>query len=158
MILISACLCGCKCTYKGTSHYHPVFYKLYKEGKAVVACPERLGGLPVPRSPAEIVGGDGSSVLKGLARVITKEGRDVTPCFLRGAKETLRIARDAGAIVAVLKSSSPSCGVGQVYDGTFSGNLRGGNGVTSALLKEYGLAIMNDEEFLLRQEEMKEGL
>lgn len=151
MILVSACLCGCRCTYRGDDNRNPVFVRLYHSGQAVPVCPEQLGGLPVPRPASEIRGGDGSQVLKGQALVFNTEGVNVTRHFIQGARNTLAIAREVGAALAVLKARSPSCGVGQIYDGTFSRNLQPGDGVTAALLRQNGIEIVSDEEFLTRK-------
>jgi len=107
----------------------------------VSVCPEQLGGLPTPREPAEIQGGDGQDVLSGRARVRTARGRDLTDSFLRGARETLRIARECGCVGGLLKSRSPSCGVHQHYDGTFTGTLQPGPGVTAALLRRHDIVV-----------------
>jgi len=118
---------------------------MFRKGDIIPLCPEQLGGLPTPGEPQEIVGGTGEDVLRGKANVITASGRDVTKNFLRGAKETLRITKSLGVKEAVLKSCSPSCGCGKIYDGTFSGKLKDGNGVTAALLKEHGIRIKNEK-------------
>ena len=150
MYLISACLCGCRCTYRGTDNLRVPLLEVYRKGEAVLVCPEKLGGLPVPRLPSEIVGGDGAAVLEGRAKVLNERGQDVTLCFLKGAEEALAIAKKSGVKLAILKSRSPSCGVGSVYDGTFSGRLRAGDGVAAALLKRAGIPVISDEEFLAR--------
>jgi len=106
-----------------------------------------LSGLPTPRPPAEIQGGDGRDVLEGRARVVNIEGKDVTAEFLAGAQKALRIAQRRGIKEAVLKARSPSCGVGQIYDGSFSGRLREGDGVTTALLKRGGIIVKNNEDW-----------
>lgn len=116
------------------------------EGRAVLVCPEEDGGLGTPRPPAEIVGGDGHDVLDGKARVVTKQGGDVTAEYVRGAELALAAARQAGATTAVLKSRSPSCGKGCVYDGSFTATLAEGDGVTAALLRRNGIEVLTDEE------------
>ncbi len=148
MYLISACLCGCRCTYKGTDNLRRSLADIYNKGGAVLVCPEKLGGLSVPRLPCEIVGGDGMAVLEGKAKVLNEKGQDVTLCFINGAKKSLALAQDSGVELAILKSRSPSCGVGKIYDGTFSGRLREGDGVTAALLRISGIPVINDEDFL----------
>lgn len=141
MILVSACLCGVNCRYNGGSKPDAGVLALLREGKAIPVCPEQLGGLPTPRPPAEIQEGDGAAVLLGSARVRNKEGRDVTEEFIKGAEETLRIGRMFQAERAILKANSPSCGCGSIYDGTFSGGKRQGDGVTAALLRENGIQV-----------------
>ena len=100
----------------------------------------------MPRLPAEIQGGDGADVLDGRARVVTVSGEDVTVQYLVGARAALEAARRFGLCRAVLKARSPSCGVGQVYDGTFTHRLRPGDGVTAALLKREGITVHSEEE------------
>lgn len=148
MILISACLCGINCKYNGKNNLHPFFMELVKQGKALPVCPEQLGGLPTPRDPAEISGGDGLNVLQGKGQVISKVDQDLTDNFIRGAYETMQIAKNTGASCAVLKSRSPSCGVDEIYDGNFSGKVISGDGVTTALLKQYGIKVLSDKLFL----------
>jgi uncharacterized protein YbbK (DUF523 family) len=110
----------------------------------VSACPEVAGGLSVPRPPAEIVGGDGVQVLKGPAKVITREGADVTEAFRAGAEHAVAIARSLAIRVAVLKSRSPSCGSTQIYDGSFTGHLHDGDGVAAAALTDAGVRVFDE--------------
>jgi len=127
MIIVSACLLGEKCKYNGGDNLCP-FLKESLSFPLLPLCPEVLGELPVPRPPAEIVGGNGYDVLEGRARVINIEGQDVTSAFLRGARETLRQAQEHKAHLAILKEKSPSCGCRYIYDGTFTNTLRPGPG------------------------------
>jgi len=106
-----------------------------------------MGGLPTPRPPAEIVGGDGDDVLEGRARVVSAAGEDVTAQFLAGAREALRLAGAVGAKAAILKERSPSCGSGAIYDGTFRGAVRAGQGVTAALLRRHGVQVFSEENW-----------
>lgn len=140
-VLVSACLAGVACRYDGTACPDPAVEALVRSGRALPVCPEQLGGLPTPRRRAEIRGGDGEAVLDGRARVVNAAGEDVTESFLRGARETLRLARLAGADRALLKARSPSCAAGEIYDGSFSGRRRAGAGVTAALLRREGLDV-----------------
>lgn len=133
-ILISACLCGFCCRYDGKSGLCAEFETLKQKYTLIPVCPEQLGGLATPRPPAEICNG----------RVVTKSGLDVTAAYLRGAEQTLHAARRFGCDVAILKERSPSCGSGAVYDGTFSGRLVPGDGVTAALLKENGIEVLGE--------------
>ncbi len=141
MILVSACLCGVHCRYDGKAKPDEEVIALLQAGQAIPVCPEQLGGLPVPRPPAEIIEGDGAAVLNGVARVFNRLGQDVTEAFIAGAEETLLLARLSGAEKAILKANSPSCGAGVIYDGTFSGGTRAGDGVASALLKKNGIEV-----------------
>ncbi len=143
-IAVSACLAGIPCRYDGKSQPDPDIVKLVAEGKAITICPECLGGLPIPRIPAEIAGGSGEDVLDGKARVIASDGKtkiDVTEAFLNGAESALAIVRSNGIHRVVLKANSPSCGCGMIYDGTFSGSKKQGNGVTAALLIRNGIDV-----------------
>jgi len=112
-----------------------------QEGRAISACPELMGGIETPRNPCEIVDGDGYDVLDGRARVMNKQGEDKTEAFIAGAKKFLVFLQVKGADVVYLKKNSPSCGAGMIYDGTFSGTLRAGDGVTAALLKRCGITV-----------------
>ena len=149
-VIVSACLLGLTTTYAGGSHPLPELLELAAAGRVVPFCPEVAGGLPVPRPPAEIAGGSGEDVLEGRAQVITIEGVDVTRQYLRGAELALETANRCGARVALLKARSPSCGSSQVYDGSHSGRLIPGQGVTSALLRRAGLTVLSEEEFQAR--------
>ncbi|TDC62096.1 DUF523 domain-containing protein [Actinomadura sp. GC306] len=147
-ILVSSCLEGRRVRYDGAAK--PVGADLFErwraEGRLVPFCPEVSGGLAVPRPPAEIVGGDGHAVLDGTARVRTDAGDDVTTEFLRGAHLALDTARRSGARIALLKESSPSCGSGRIYDGTFTGAPVPGAGVTTALLERAGIQVFNETD------------
>ncbi|AZR73825.1 hypothetical protein BBF96_10765 [Anoxybacter fermentans] len=146
MILVSACLLGVECKYNGTSNYNPDLIAYLQNKKWIPICPEQLGGLTTPRIPAEIQGGDGKDVLSGRARVVTKEGKDVTEAFIKGAKEVLKIAQLANVEEAILKERSPSCGKCQIYDGSFQGKIKPGQGVTAAILREYGIRVKTEED------------
>lgn len=135
-VLISACLLGCACRYDGKSKPHPLAQELARRGLAVPVCPEQLGGLPTPRTPSERQG----------QRVMMENGRDVTAEYRRGAEEALAVARLYGCQMAVLKERSPSCGHGEVYDGTFTGTLTTGDGVTAELLRENGIAVCGESD------------
>lgn len=140
MILVSACLAGYHCRYDGGSCPDDVIIALVREGKAIPVCPEALGGLPMPRPPAEIQE-DGAAVLTGKGRVLNRDGEDITEAFLKGAHETLRLARLYGAERAILKANSPSCGSGTIYDGSFTGQKKPGDGVTAMLLRVNGIPV-----------------
>jgi uncharacterized protein YbbK (DUF523 family) len=143
--LVSACLLGRHCRYDCSHKRNEAIVALAKRQKLIPVCPEELGGLPIPRPPSEISGGNGADVLAGKARVITKQGADVTPYFVKGANEVLKIAQAHNVKKAILKARSPSCGCDEIYDGTFSGKTRKGDGVTTALLKKHGVKIVGEE-------------
>ncbi|WP_436875573.1 DUF523 domain-containing protein [Mammaliicoccus sciuri] len=148
MIVISACLVGEKVKYDG-NHKLDLFYKnLIDEKKAISICPEILGGLQVPREPAEIIGGDGYDVWNDQAKVMTVKGRDVTIQFKEGAKRALSIIKDLNANTVILKSDSPSCGSTVIYDGTFTGNKKEGVGVTTALFTLNDINVYDEKNFL----------
>ena len=147
MIIVSACLCGINCKYNGENNYNEKIAKLLKEGKAIPVCPEQLGGQSTPRAAHEIVNGTGADVLEGKARVLGPDGDDdVTGEFIKGAKETLKIAIDCSAKIAILKARSPSCGCGKIYDGTFTSTKIDGNGVTAELLIRNGIKIFTEDQ------------
>lgn len=146
-ILVSACLLGLPTAYDGQAHPVAELVALAAQGLAVPICPEVAGGLPVPRPPAEIVGGDGGGVLDGRARVVAIDGADVTGAYLRGAEAALAAARRCGATLAVMKARSPSCGSSCIYDGTHTGRLVAGMGVAAALLRRAGLVVLSEEEW-----------
>ena len=106
-----------------------------------IVCPEKLGGLPTPRLPSERLGD----------RVVSSEGADVTAEFRRGAEEALRICREHGCGLAVLKAKSPSCGKGLIHNGLFDGGLVPGNGMTAQLLTENRVTVMTEQEWLSSQ-------
>lgn len=148
MILVSACLIGLNTRYDGKNNFHQVFCDMVKNKIAVPFCPEQAGGLATPRCPSEILGGDGTDVLDENAKVITREGLDVTENFLKGAFETLKLAEIIGAKEAILKSKSPSCGSKCIYDGTFSKKLINGMGVTAAYLYQHNISVIDSDEYL----------
>ena len=116
---------------------------MVEDGLAIPVCPEVLGGLRIPRENSEITGGNGSDVLEGKARVITISGKDVTSNFIKGAKVVLAFAKKYRIKKAILKSNSPSCGLGKIYDGSFTSKLINGSGVTASLLRQKGIKVYN---------------
>jgi len=154
MVIVSACLLGVHCRYDGEAVVPEgtecclagkLLAQLCEEG-IVPVCPEQWGGLPTPRSPALIVGGDivldadGYDVLAGRARVINTDGDDVTENYLRGARDVVDMAKWLGVRKAYLKSKSPSCGVGGLSDG--DDGVRPGDGVAAALLMQNGIEVV----------------
>jgi uncharacterized protein YbbK (DUF523 family) len=142
MKLVSACLLGINCNFEGKNNQKAEIIEEFKKGELYPVCPEVLGGLSVPRIPAEIQDGDGLDVIEGKAYVYNMQNIDVTDEFMKGAYEVLRIAEILNAKEALLIEKSPSCGCGGlIFDGTFSGKLRAGDGVTAALLKKKGIKV-----------------
>ncbi len=139
MILVSACLAGVNCAWDGKSRLNKKIKELVDDKLAISICPEVLGGRDIPRTKTEIKGGSGEDVLDRKARVFDEHKKDVTDEFLKGAYLVLQTAKKYNIKKAILKSKSPSCGVGRIYDGSFKGNLVRGDGVTAALLKMEGL-------------------
>ena len=135
-ILISACLLGLRCRYDGKTKFYPQVDALAERHQLIPVCPEQLGGLPTPRVPAERKG----------AHVATKDGIDVTEQYRRGAEETLALCKLFDCEAAVLKERSPSCGYGAVYDGSFSGTLINGDGVTAELLVAHGIRVYGESQ------------
>ncbi|MFX1514103.1 MAG: DUF523 domain-containing protein [Promethearchaeota archaeon] len=145
-ILVSACLLGIQCAYDGRGRIDPYVFAISTNETLIPICPEQLGGLSTPRPPAEIVNGTGADVLDGKASVVTINGEDTTINFLKGAEETVWIARLVGATSVILRPNSPSCGFDTIYDGSFSNHKINGDGVTTALLKREGIQIFNLKE------------
>ncbi len=135
-ILVSACLLGVECRYDGGHNYCGAADRLKEKHHLIPVCPEVYGGLPVPRVPSEIL----------KERVISAEGNDVTEEFYRGARAMMHLARYFGCRLAVLKERSPSCGSGEIYDGTFSGRLTAGDGIFVRMLKEEGIAVIGESQ------------
>ena len=137
-ILVSACLLGLKVRYDGKEKTNEELVEKIKDYDFIPVCPEIFGGLSTPRVPAEI----------RENKVINQEGIDVTSNYNRGAEEVLKLAKKFNIKKAVLKSKSPSCGKGKVYDGTFSGNLVDGFGITAKLLMDNGIEVLSEDDFL----------
>ena len=135
-LLISACLLGFECKYSGGSNKlsDERIEALKKEYRLIPVCPETAGGLPVPRDPSERLGD----------KVVSSKGRDVSAQFVKGAETALYLAKRYGCKKALLKRNSPSCGGEFIYDGSFSGRLVPGEGLTAELLRAHGLEIMGE--------------
>lgn len=136
MKIVSACLANIPCRFDGKAKANQYIIDLVAQGKAITVCPEQLGGLTTPRIPSEIKDG----------KIINKQGKDVTKEFEVGAKKALDIALKNDCTEAILKSKSPSCGCGKVYDGTFSGNLIDGDGVFCKLLKQKSIKVLTEKD------------
>lgn len=138
----SACLCGIPCRYDGRANTVEFLKRAYEKGQVLPLCPEVLGGLPTPRTPAEIKGA-GSKI-----KVYNNENCDVTAAFVKGAEIALQKAETWGEKIAVFKSKSPSCGVGMIYDGTFTGTLVPGNGVAAQAFLDAGYCVMTEKDLV----------
>lgn len=142
MVFVSKCLWGKNCKYNGGNNLRTELIKELEGEEIMLICPECEGGLAIPRAPSEIeYGKSGADVIKGNGKVIAKNGSDVTEEFLCGAKKVLELAKKHLPTKIYLKQSSPSCGCGLIYDGTFGGNKKSGNGVTAQLLLEEGFSV-----------------
>ncbi|MFZ5982069.1 MAG: DUF523 domain-containing protein [Patescibacteria group bacterium] len=137
MKLCSACLLGMKCRYDGSDKINDKIVELAKKEKLIPVCPEVLGGLKIPHEPSEI---------QGDGRVLSRDGKNVSDNFEKGAEAVLRIAKKKGITEAIFKQKSPSCGCGKIYDGTFSGKIIPGDGITTALLRKNGIQVISEEE------------
>ena len=135
-ILVSACLLGTNCKYNGSNNKNDKVLEYIKDKEVIPICPEIMGGLSTPRTPSEIINN----------KVITKDGIDVTNNYIKGAEEVLYLAKLFSIKKALLKSKSPSCGKGKIYDGTFNNNLIDGNGITTKLLIDNGINVINELE------------
>jgi uncharacterized protein YbbK (DUF523 family) len=133
-ILVSACLLGVSCRYNGTGELEESIKGLMKQHNLIPVCPEIYGGLQTPREPAERV----------KDKILTKSSVDVTQNYQRGAVEILKLAKLYDCNYAILKERSPSCGYGQIYDGTFTGKLIEGNGVLAEELSKHGISILGE--------------
>lgn len=136
-LLVSACLLGVRCNHEGASAKVNLRAALDGRFRVIPVCPEAAGGLTTPRPAAEI---------QADGRVVNVDGVDVTREYRRGAEVAVRLAEATGAERAVLKARSPSCGSGGVYDGTFSGTLVDGRGVTAAALGDAGLTVTSEDD------------
>ncbi len=147
-LLVSACLLGDPVRYDGRSKplHNVALERLLAQGRVIRFCPEIAGGLPVPRPAAEIQGGDGAAVIAGLARVRTREGVDLSDAFIVGAEQALALCRQQPVKAAVLTETSPSCGSGRIYDGSFSRRAIVADGVTTALLRQQGIEVFNQHQ------------
>jgi uncharacterized protein YbbK (DUF523 family) len=144
MILVSACLLGKNCKYSGGNNENAQLISLLKDKQVIAVCPEELGGLPTPRLPAEIVSKSEDHCPEKM-KVCLKNGQDVTEQFLIGALCTKIIAEDYPITLAIMKERSPSCGVTRIFDGTFSGKIIPGSGITTTLLKKVGIPVISEE-------------
>lgn len=134
-LLVSSCLLGLNCRYSGGTCPNESVKQLAGHFRLIPVCPEQMGGLPTPRSPVELRDG----------RAVCRSGEDVTEFFRKGAQEALKLAKLFHCRYAVLKSKSPSCGFGSIYDGTFSGSMTHGEGVSAGILRREGIVLLNEK-------------
>ncbi len=134
-ILVSACLLGINCRYDGTNCANQAVIEYLQDKDYITVCPEQLGGLSTPRLPSEIRGD----------QVFDSAGNEVTAAFVQGAKAVLQLALENNCELAILKSESPSCGKARIFDGSFSGNLTVGDGITVKILQSRGLEVVNED-------------
>lgn len=135
-VLVSACLLGENCKYNGTNNYNNIIVEFIRRHEVMAVCPEVLGGLSVPRKPAEIVDG----------MIMTEEGISVNKEFHEGAALALKRALNGKIDMTILQSRSPSCGVNQIYDGTFCGKLIEGQGIFAEMLRKAGIKVVDAED------------
>jgi len=135
-VLVSACLIGENCKYNGKNNFSPYVAEYLKDKKVITVCPEMLGGLGVPRCPAELVNG----------RAVDNHGNDVDEAFRSGAAKALEKIQNEKIDLAILQPRSPSCGVRQIYDGTFTGRLIDGRGLFAELLAERGIQTADADD------------
>lgn len=136
MIGVSSCLAGCKCTFRGSDNLIEIIKDMVDHNKAIMICPEVLGGMTIPRAPCEIKNG----------RVIDINGQDRTAEYQLGAMKSMEILKQHNVDVVLLKAKSPSCGKNYIYDGTFSHTVVNGDGITCQLLQEHGIIVFNEDE------------
>ena len=135
-LLVSACLLGVNCKYSGGNNYNEKVLEYIKDYEVIPVCPEIMGGLPIPRNPSEIINN----------KIINNQGIDVTTEYTKGANETLKLAQLFNVKKALLKAKSPSCGKGKIYDGTFTGTITEGNGITTDILESNGIEVITEQD------------
>lgn len=145
-LLVSACLAGINCTFRGKNNLNTKIKELSDSGETIALCPEIYGYLGVPRENIELIGGDGNDILDGKAKAVSVSGKDVTRDVVAGAHKVLEIVKKYDIKKAILKSNSPTCGSGRIYDGTFSNTLKAGDGVLAALLKRNDIEVITEKE------------
>ncbi len=148
-ILVSACLMGECCRYDGRSKpcTHPVFLRWKEEGRLIPVCPETEGGLSVPRDPCQ----------RCKNEILTQSGRSCTAEYTKGAQLALEAALREDVVCCIMKEGSPSCGVHEIYDGSFTGRKTAGQGLAAELLRENGLAVFSENEIMLAEKLADQG-
>ena len=139
-IMVSACLMGVNCRYDGKSSTCEEIKEYVKDKEVYLICPEQLGGLPTPRTRCE----------KKRDRVIDEWQKDQSEAFWKGAQAVLQLAKQQQIKVAILKSKSPSCGIGKIYNGEFNGTLVDGMGICAALLRDNSIKLINSDELCFK--------
>ncbi|ASG68592.1 purine-nucleoside phosphorylase [Francisella halioticida] len=157
-ILVSSCLLGYNVRYDGGSNLvtDTVFKTWVDEDRLVFVCPEIAGGLSIPRSACEIIGGDGRAVLASRAKVLSKGGKDFSTEYIKGAEAALKLVKKYSIKIAILKKNSPSCGNQQIYDGTFNSNKIQGSGVAASLLMQNDVRVFNEGQLLQAKDFLEE--
>lgn len=157
-ILVSACLLGKKVRYHGGDAFcrHSLLTTWNNENRLISLCPEVAAGASIPRPPSEIISSeDGFAVLENRAKIQNCDGGNVTDLYMLGAEKALALAKQYHIKIAILKEGSPSCGSSLIYDGSFSGNQKAGNGVTAALLKKHNIHVFSEHEIELANQCLK---
>ena len=146
-LLVSACLLGEPVRYDQSSRpiHHPFIQQLKQEERLIILCPEVAAGLPVPRPSAEIQTFS-LSEKQTQSKVLTQDQEDLTQTFARAAEIALNLAQEHHIRYALLKSKSPSCGSGLIYDGNFNGTLVKGDGITTSALQAFGVTVFNEHQ------------
>jgi uncharacterized protein YbbK (DUF523 family) len=145
-ILVSACLLGENCTYKGGNNRNPAVEEYVSRYEYILFCPEVVGGMPIPRPPCELPRGRADTVLAGTEKIFDRNGQDVSQQVLIGAEQACALCRQHHIRVAVLREGSPSCGVHRVHDGSFSGRVIPGSGITATRLRQEGVTVISEED------------
>ena len=135
-IMVSACLLGENCKYDGGNNRNEALLNMLAGHEVIPVCPEVAGSLPVPRVPAEIVNG----------RVVNRNGEVVDEAFRKGAERTLETAKREKPDLIILQSRSPSCGVKEIYDGTFTGKKIPGHGIFANMAIQAGYHVIDAED------------
>ena len=137
-ILVSACLLGENCKYNGGNNFAPVVAEFLKSREVIAICPEMMAGMGCPRTPIEIVNGV----------LMDRDGNNVDQAMRKAVAQAMDAIRSENIQCAILQSRSPTCGVNQVYDGTFSGRLISGSGIFARALKDAGYQVLDAEDFI----------
>jgi uncharacterized protein YbbK (DUF523 family) len=157
MIAVSACLLGYPCRYDEKRMLYPELTDLLKSVSVLPVCPEQLAGLDTPRKPAEILGGDGFDVLNDKASVYDINGNNLTTALIEGSAAAVDLMLKNEVTSAVLKENSPSCGINWIHDGSFTGSLTRGCGVTTAMLLKHQIKVFADHDINIIAEWLGNG-